>query len=80
MRRARVRLDETTVRALGRRWQDKASVEKSGPQPPLCFVLMPFGRKTDASGRTTDFDAVYRQIIASAVQKRTEMSAAPAKS
>jgi hypothetical protein len=29
---------------------------------------MPFGRKTDASGRTTDFDAVYRQVIAPAVQ------------
>jgi hypothetical protein len=34
---------------------------------PLCFVLMPFGRKTDATGRTTDFDAVYQQIIAPAV-------------
>ena len=34
---------------------------------PLCFVLMPFGRKTDAAGRTTDFDAVYREIIAPAV-------------
>lgn len=37
--------------------------------PPLCFVLMPFGRKTDATGRTTDFDAVYKQIIAPAVQE-----------
>ena len=43
-------------------------MENPGPQSPLCFVLMPFGRKTDASGRTTDFDAVYRQIIAPAVQ------------
>jgi hypothetical protein len=34
---------------------------------PLCFVLMPFGRKTDAGGRTTDFDAVYQAIIAPAV-------------
>ncbi|MEA2904085.1 MAG: hypothetical protein QOI12_1472 [Alphaproteobacteria bacterium] len=34
---------------------------------PLCFVLMPFGRKTDATGRSTDFDAVYREIIAPAV-------------
>jgi len=30
---------------------------------------MPFGRKTDATGRTTDFDAVYKQIIAPAVQE-----------
>jgi hypothetical protein len=29
---------------------------------------MPFGRKSDATGRTTDFDAVYRDIIAPAVQ------------
>jgi hypothetical protein len=35
---------------------------------PLCFVLMPFGRKTDASGRLVDFDAVYAQIIAPAVE------------
>ena len=30
---------------------------------------MPFGRKTDAAGRTTDFDAVYREIIAPAVNE-----------
>lgn len=35
---------------------------------PLCFVLMPFGRKMDAAGRVTDFDAVYEQIIAPAVE------------
>ena len=29
---------------------------------------MPFGRKTDAAGRSTDFDAVYREIIAPAVK------------
>jgi hypothetical protein len=29
---------------------------------------MPFGRKSDAAGRITDFDAVYRDIIAPAVQ------------
>lgn len=34
---------------------------------PLCFVLMPFGKKTDAVGKTIDFDAVYRQIIAPAI-------------
>jgi hypothetical protein len=42
-------------------------VENPVPPSPLCFVLMPFGRKTDATGRTTDFDAVYQQIIAPAV-------------
>lgn len=34
---------------------------------PLCFVLMPFGTKPAAGGRTVDFDAVYRQIIAPAL-------------
>ena len=33
-------------------------------RPPLCFVLMPFGRKPDAAGVMIDFDAVYREIIA----------------
>ncbi len=34
---------------------------------PLCFVLMPFGRKTLASGLTVDFDAVYAQLIQPAI-------------
>ena len=34
---------------------------------PLCFVLMPFGRKSDGGGRTIDFDAVYNEIIAPGV-------------
>jgi hypothetical protein len=42
--------------------------DEDGPLRPLCFVLMPFGRKTDATGRTTDFDAVYHTIIAPAVE------------
>ena len=36
---------------------------------PLCFVLMPFGTKTDpSSGVTIDFDAVYHQVIGPAVE------------
>ena len=35
---------------------------------PLCFVLMPFGKKTDAAGRLVDFDEVYKQLIAPAVR------------
>lgn len=35
---------------------------------PLCFVLMPFGRKSHGSGRTVDFDAVYEQILAPAAE------------
>ena len=44
-------------------------METSEPPPPLCFVLMPFGKKTDAAGRLTNFDSVYRRIIAPAVEK-----------
>ena len=35
---------------------------------PLCFVLMPFGRKSDAAGATIDFNAVYQQLIAPAIR------------
>lgn len=35
---------------------------------PLCFVLMPFGRKPGAGGATIDFDAVYRDLIAPAIR------------
>ena len=35
---------------------------------PLCFVLMPFGKKPDASGVQIDFDAVYRDFIAPAIE------------
>ena len=33
----------------------------------LCFIAMPFGTKYDAAGPVV-FDAVYRQIIAPAVE------------
>ena len=36
---------------------------------PLCFVLMPFGKKPDGSGGTVDFDAVYRELIAPAIDR-----------
>ncbi|HEV7237745.1 MAG TPA: TRAFs-binding domain-containing protein [Thermoanaerobaculia bacterium] len=35
--------------------------------PPLCFVLMPFGKKTDAAGTTIEFDEVYKQVIQPAI-------------
>jgi hypothetical protein len=34
---------------------------------PYCFVLMPFGKKSDESGRAVDFDRVYQNIIKPAV-------------
>jgi tetratricopeptide (TPR) repeat protein len=36
-------------------------------QRPLCFVLMPFGKKPAAGGAIIDFDAVYRELISPAV-------------
>jgi tetratricopeptide (TPR) repeat protein len=35
---------------------------------PLCFVLMPFGKKPGASGAVIDFDAVYGELIKPAVE------------
>src|SRR5919198_763527 len=35
---------------------------------PLCFVLMPFGQKPSPSGKLIDFDAVYQELIAPAVE------------
>ena len=36
---------------------------------PLCFVLMPFGKKNDAQGRTVNFDAIYNDFIRPAIVK-----------
>ena len=44
----------------------------NAPEPPplpLCFVLMPFGKKTDAAGRLTNFDSVYEKVIAPGVKQ-----------
>jgi hypothetical protein len=35
---------------------------------PLCFVLMPFGKKPDSAGNLIDFDAVYEKLIAPAIR------------
>jgi tetratricopeptide (TPR) repeat protein len=34
---------------------------------PLCFILMPFGRKPEPTGAMIDFDLVYAELIAPAV-------------
>jgi len=36
---------------------------------PYCFVLMPFGRNIDESGRVVEFDQVYDTIIRTAVEE-----------
>ncbi len=35
---------------------------------PLCFILMPFGKKPAGDGRIVDFDAIYQRLIKPAVQ------------
>src|SRR5215472_5005383 len=37
-------------------------------QKPLCFVLMPFGKKPGAGGAMVEFDAVYADLIKPAVE------------
>ena len=34
---------------------------------PFCFVLMPFGKKPEATGIVIDFDAIYKDLIAPAI-------------
>jgi tetratricopeptide (TPR) repeat protein len=36
---------------------------------PFCFVLMPFGRKPNAAGAEIDFNAVYNNLIAPAINE-----------
>jgi hypothetical protein len=36
---------------------------------PLCFVLMPFGKKPSSIGSTIDFDAIYQNLIAPAINE-----------
>jgi len=35
---------------------------------PFCFVLMPFGRKSDAGGREIDFDKEYEDLIKQSIE------------
>ena len=38
-------------------------------QKPLCFVLMPFGRKPGLGAQVIDFDAIYKDVIAPAIDQ-----------
>jgi cellulose biosynthesis protein BcsQ len=38
-------------------------------ETPKCFVIMPFGTKPHAHGSIIDFDYVYRELVAPAVQR-----------
>ena len=47
--------------------QDRTAERDAGPRP-LCFVLIPFGRKSNGTGASIDFDAVYERLIAPAIR------------
>lgn len=36
---------------------------------PLCFVIMPFGEKQDATGRLINFDHIYEKFIRAAIEQ-----------
>lgn len=36
---------------------------------PLCFILMPFGEKTDPSGMKINFNLIYREMIRPAIEE-----------
>ena len=36
---------------------------------PLCFVLMPFGKKSTSDGSIIDFDKVYSDLIYPAIRQ-----------
>jgi len=43
------------------------SATSTAPLPPLCFVLMPFGKKSTEGNLFIDFDAVYAEVIKPAI-------------
>ena len=53
---------------MGKDAGSQGAAERGAGPDPLCFVLMPFGRKSDATGASIDFDAVYEQLIAPAIR------------
>lgn len=40
-----------------------------GTNRPLCFVLMPFGKKRDISGTLINFDSIYKDLIAPSLEE-----------
>src|SRR6266481_5340549 len=44
-------------------------------QQKTCFVIMPFGEKSDQAGAVIDFDEVYEYIIKKVVEDRLQLKA-----
>ena len=36
---------------------------------PLCFILMPFGKKKDEKGKIIDFDKIYNDFIKTSIEQ-----------
>src|SRR5271165_5980737 len=69
--RCRQRLDskEPQNRQWPQRQQHHWMKDSSAmPQLPYCFVLMPFGIKSDPMGTTINFDRVYTDLIEPAIR------------
>jgi tetratricopeptide (TPR) repeat protein len=43
--------------------------EHANARKPLCFILMPFGKKSGAGNRVIDFDVIYNELIRPAVNE-----------
>lgn len=46
----------------------KEALNKLHLMKPVCFVIMPFGKKKDADGKMIDFDKIYREFIYPAIE------------
>src|SRR6202789_607488 len=58
----------TSRRVAAKLPPDPSSRENAVSFRAVCFVIMPFGRKPDAAGRMVDFDHIYSEVMAPAVE------------
>ncbi len=61
-------MDATLVGDSGDSFGHNKKTSSSMSCRAICFVIMPFGRKPDASGREIDFNIVYKDIIEPAIR------------
>ena len=55
------------LRAVAAPTRDHATNEKNSDQSDTCFVIMPFGARTEARGRVLKFDDIYNDLISTAI-------------
>jgi hypothetical protein len=44
------------------------TLKETVDEPAALFVVMPFGKKPNIAGGLVDFDAVYKELIAPAIE------------